>query len=919
MALSTPAFAQTQTQAQAQTQVTTQATAPAAADSTVVVVTGIRGSLRSARALKKNADQIVDSVQATDIGKLPDVNTVESLQRVSGVQIQRRYGEGGTDYDHRTTPAVTIRGLVYVRNLVDGHDVYSANGGREPDLEGYAPELMAGIDVYKNPSSSLIEGGVGGVIDLRTRLPFDSRTDVASFTIKDTDYDRARKNGLTYSGLYSKAWDTGHGRMGFLIDGSFGKSYYRQDAILQQLPVAVPLGSVNGAGTPVVFPGATGTVYVPSSFEAYQDSGNRVRKGGSAAFQWQPDATKLLTVQYLHNEYQFIRRGEYFYGDNNSKGLIPTPTPGAAFTYDKNGVATSGSLVAGFETARYDQDVRNNVNNFVANLKWDITPKLHSKSDLQLLGTTYDTDRNGLSLTNFQNGTQYVYNAPNPVTLTFDTRGDKPEVSILQSAAYTNKNLWYVSYMADAMDRNSLKLQAVSQTFDYDHDGDLFHKLHAGVRLSDTKVLLRGTWNASCITATGPDTSCASTDQFAPVSQHPELAYVGPMPGFFNGREFGSILFPEFENPGSSVLARTIATEKLFGMAYKTYFSPSDINRQTESTAALFLSADFGSTLFNLPFDGNLGVRAVNTDHTSEGYVFDSAGVSTPSSLEKKYASVLPSANIRFHLNDSLQLRLAYGKAITRPDFAQMSTNTTLGSTLSVDTAGRPTGSSGNPYLNPIKADSYDASLEYYFGTSNSASLGVFQKNVDGFLASGVQQRNVNGVTYDISTNVNTGKGTVKGFEAAYQQFFDFLPGPFKGLGFQANYTYVDSSVQNPFYVAGSATPQSTPLEKLSKNNYNLIAIYELGPVSARIAYNWRSSYLDQTSGSGANGVPQYQKPYSDLDGSIAYDLNKNFTVVVDVVNVTNSMSTSYTGQVDRPLQWTLSDRRIGVALRGKF
>ncbi|MGH1557952.1 TonB-dependent receptor plug domain-containing protein [Caulobacter segnis] len=128
----------------------------------------------SAQAIKRSADQIVDSVQAQDIGKLPDANTTEALQRITGVQIQRRYGEGATDFDHRTQPAVTVRGLTQVQNFLDGRAVYSASGGRAFDLEGVPPELLSGIDVYKNAPANIIEGGVGGAVNLRTRKPFDA-------------------------------------------------------------------------------------------------------------------------------------------------------------------------------------------------------------------------------------------------------------------------------------------------------------------------------------------------------------------------------------------------------------------------------------------------------------------------------------------------------------------------------------------------------------------------------------------------------------------------------------------------------------------------------------------------------------------------------------------------------------------------
>src|SRR5690242_13441157 len=165
---------------------------PQAAD---IVVTGVRASLRSAQAIKRNANQIVDSVQAQDIGKLPDANTVEALQRITGVQIQRRYGEGATDFDHRTQPAITVRGLTQVSNFIDGRAAISAAGGRTLDLEALPPELLAGIDVYKNPPASTIEGDIAGVVNVRTRLPFDTPGQVISATIKGNYYDRADKFG----------------------------------------------------------------------------------------------------------------------------------------------------------------------------------------------------------------------------------------------------------------------------------------------------------------------------------------------------------------------------------------------------------------------------------------------------------------------------------------------------------------------------------------------------------------------------------------------------------------------------------------------------------------------------------------------------------------------------------------------------
>jgi TonB-dependent receptor len=253
---------------------------------------------------------------------------------------------------------------------------------------------------------------------------------------------------------------------------------------------------------------------------------------------------------------------------------------------------------------------------------------------------------------------------------------------------------------------------------------------------------------------------------------------------------------------------------------------------------------------------------------------------------------------------------------LARPNFDQLSTNLTLNKP---DSQNQYTASSGNPRLNPIKSDNYDLTIEWYFSNTGSLTGGVFYKKVDGFLANGVVDQTYNGQTYAVSTVLNTGNGTVKGVELGYQQFFDFLPGLLSGLGVQANYTYVDSSVSNPFAEEGSDIPKQLPLEKLSKNSYNLIGLYEKGPVSARVAWNWRSSYLDQTTGSGANGKAQYARPYASLDASLSYDVNEHIAISVDAVNLNNRMNVLYIGTSAAPLQYQLNDRRFGMSLRATF
>lgn len=879
-----------------------------------IVVTGVRESLRSAQAIKRNSDQIVDSVNAQDIGKLPDANTVEALQRITGVQIQRRYGEGATDFDHRTQPAITVRGLTQVSNFIDGRAAISASGGRTLDLEAVPPELLSGIDVFKNPPSSTIEGDVAGVVNIRTRLPFDSPGQLISGTLKGNYYDRADKFGGSGSGLYSNRFQTGIGEMGLLVNASYARSTYRQDALLIGQFGPVPAGTT--------IPGAPANAQVPFGEQIYDDGGTRKRLGIAGAFQWQAAPNLLLTAQALYSRYTFYRQGKYFYYNNNGNS-VTTPENGGTFTFDKAGYATSGSLSNQvFESARYDQDLTNTTGNYTFNAKWDVNDRLHMKADVQYLKSSYDADRNGFVISLYDQTGLTPYTAKNQSIVDFDLRGSRPVWNVRNPALLSNPNNYAFTYIADSIQRNDADQLALQYDLEYDVEGSFLQKLRAGARYAESTVDLRGTWNAYCLLPSGPNPSCSSAAgiPFVPVSAHPELTLAGPSSNFFDGKTLpGGILYPSFA-AGDGLFDSTTKTEALFGGSPKTAFTAGDLNRQTEKTLAGYVMADYDVDLGGFKIDGTGGVRVVRTRTGSAGTVFNNDGTLQPLTVNREYVKALPSFNLRAHLTRKLQARFAFSQSFARPNFDQLSTNVTLNNSQQVSPiTGRPSGGSGNPYLNPITSTNFDATIEWYFAPAGSVTFGGFYKNVNGFLAGGTVVRTFNGIAYDIGTTLNTGNGKIKGFEAAYQQFFDFLPGALKGLGIQANYTFVDSNVSNPFATTGSSIPTQVPLEKLSKHSYNLVGLYEKGPITARLAWSWRGKYLDTTSGSGANGIPQFQKPYASLDSSISYNLNQHIAVSVDAVNLTNRMNVTYIGTMSQPLQYTLNDRRFGFSVRATY
>jgi iron complex outermembrane receptor protein len=915
VALASAAQAQTAIPAAQTTGTVSQTSDQAASDPTSdqdIIVTGVRASLRSAQAIKRNSDQIVDSISAQDIGKLPDVNTTEALQRVTGVQIQRRYGEGATDFDHRTSPAITVRGLTQVQNFLDGRAVYSASGGRAFDLEAIPPELLSGVDVYKNAPANIIEGGVGGAVNLRTRRPFDSDKQVVSLTARGNYYDRVDKPGYSFSGLYSNRFDTGIGEIGFLVNAVYSKSQYRQDGILANQQQPIPAGSVTGAPA---------NAKAPLGFQVYDDLGDRRRLGIASALQWQATDNLLLTGQYQYTKYWFNRRGAYYYSVNG--GTQSRPLPSATFTFNDEGYATSGALQNQlFETGRFDQELWSQSQNFTLGADWSPTDRAKIHFDAQYLKSYYNADRNGNVLSLFTAAGQTEANAPNQEIVDFDLRGSRPRWDVRNKALLTDPSKYATTFIADSLQRNDADQLALSYDLEYDLEGGFLKKLRGGARYSNNSIDLRGTWNGVCLYQTGPDGSCSAPagTPFIPLSQNPQLAMPGPSKNFFDGNSVtGGLLYPAFPQ-GNGVWAQTKALYGLFGAKTKDAFTPGDLNAQNEKTYTAWGIADYAFDVGGIRFDGGAGVRLVKTKVVSSGTLFNADGTTAPLSIDKSYTRALPSFNLRARFTDEIQMRFAYSKGLARPNFDQLSTNLTLNNPNQVSPiTGRPSANSGNPRLNPIESDNYDLTAEWYFAPTGSLTAGLFYKKVDGFLASGVVVQNFQGRAYDVNTVLNSGDGTVKGAEVGYQHFFDFLPGLLSGFGIQANYTYVDSNVSNPFATAGSNIPTQVPLEKLSKHNYNLIGLYEKGPLTARLAYNWRSSYLDQTTGAGANGIPQYAKPYASLDASISVNVTDHVAVSADAVNLTNRMNVTYIGTAAQPLQYQLNDRRFGLSLRATY
>jgi TonB-dependent receptor len=340
-----------------------------------LIVEGYKGSLTSAQSTKRRSDVIVDSISAEDIGALPDRSVTETLQRIPGVSIDRF--SGGVDPDHFSTEGsgVTVRGLSYVRSEINGREAFTVSNGRGLSFADIPSELLFGVDVFKSPSANRIEGGIAGVVDLRTRRPFDGKGLVVSGSIENTYSAFAGKSAPAFSGLISNRWETGIGEIGILLSGSSSRLKTRSDKI--QIGGFLPktlYSNGNIISSPSSLDGVgTGTpvsrVYTPSAAGFGTETVDRKRYGLSGALQWRSnDGNIEAIVQYtrsdsrensLENATDIAANivnddgnrspcnGETISGE--AGGCLPgtRAVPGTTLSFDDRGIFTNGVITAG--------------------------------------------------------------------------------------------------------------------------------------------------------------------------------------------------------------------------------------------------------------------------------------------------------------------------------------------------------------------------------------------------------------------------------------------------------------------------------------------------------------------------------------------------------------------------------------------
>ena len=645
------------------------AAADATATDDAIIVTGFRASLETAQATKKNADTVVDSLSAEDIGALPDRSVNEALQRIPGVAITRYASAEDSQHFSVEGSGVTIRGLNYVKGEFNGRDTFSVSGGRELSYNDVAPELVKSIDVYKNLTAGLIEGGISGTVTINTRKPFDQDKQLIYIGAEINYGDLAERSAPTLTGLYSNQWElSGGSRIGLLVSGTYSKLYSKVDSAF----VASPFERFNGtrtfnAGSPYqstvtdTFQCPTGltSCYAPTGGGVRTQDFDRERIGISASAQFATADDRLIaTASFIRSDgsnswTERTIEPNVYYPDVNAT----FPATGTNYTFDKDGVFTSGTITrpggfhGGWSNGTYlnvlpdfmeggiftTQSNRGFITKYKTddysfNMKFNPTDRLKLNFDAQYVRARAEEVDVIVDTATFAN---VNLNTDGKIPQVAFLIGRLPDGSTPTAASYfaNPKNLYFRDAFTDRDDNNGEEW-AFRADAEYDLSDDGFlRKVRVGGRYADRDQVVRNNnynnWGAPSETWTGPN----GAQSFATID--PATYGLAQFDNFFRGAVD--------QPPGANFLRGNIAenydaTQSLLRLitsravgnyqpiedracaTVATYFCPNEVFANSEKTLAGYLRVDFSTDKGgNSFFDGNIGVRYVNTTDVSLG------------------------------------------------------------------------------------------------------------------------------------------------------------------------------------------------------------------------------------------------------------------------------------------------------------
>lgn len=976
-------------------------------DVEVIQVTGIRGSLQRSMDVKRESTGIVDAISAEDMGKFPDTNLAESLQRITGVSIDRSGGEGSR---------VTVRGFGPANNLItlNGRQLPNTTGDRTFDFANVASESVSGVEVYKTSDASVTSGGIGATINLTTHKPLNTPGIKASFGAKAVEDKSTEHGDVTpeISGLYSQTFadDT----FGISITGSYqeresGMTQFLQDQGYRASSASntgwagVPAGAEGGANRPT-----TGIYSLPQQPRYIFEERQRERTNGQLVLQYQPVENITATLDYTTFrttvEEQHTDASVWFnYAGDRSETVWADEPNAYPLIYSEIDEINSDSdyrdtsLTVG---AWGREEVTNSLG---FNVAWEVSDKLQLEFD-------HHSSKASMEASDPRHGTRNNIQLPSytrPRT-GLDLTGELPGIAVGNIESF-NPSTIRLSGSWFANDKYDSEIDQTQVSGHYFLDDNL--SIDFGVAVNKVNNHYRHTQ------VQRPDWGGVGAEgDFADIDwrQDTILDKFDAEAGNFEGTAtqsdydlFNTIFFADFDEiVNAAEYADPVANvDSIFGdckaapgaaagpngegqFCSSTNWDAGTNRFTEEKTESAYLQLKYKGEISDMYYDLQVGLRYEKTDvfskATASGYsrvewseesataVTGVTGIETLSQ-SADYSQLLPNINFNIEVVENVIIRAAASKTISRAGFDQLQGGTTINTGGSLSGY---SGASGNPGLKPLESINYDLSTEWYYDEGSYVSLGYFKKDVTNWVTTGTinssifnladplngekfraaqnalgvnasnqdirtyifenyaddpnvqpnfdENGNLDGgtiigdpntdetVNFRINTPVNGDQEhTIDGFEFNIQHLFGE-----SGFGTVFNYTMVDSGLEYD----NDSLEDTEALVGLS-DTANFVVFYDKEGLQARIAYNWRDSFLNERRVNGDLTAPIYTDEYYQIDFNVSYELQQleGLTVFVEGINITDEYITAYGRNENLIYNITQTGARYGLGIRYNF
>lgn len=881
-----------------------------------IEVRGIRASVMRALDVKYNQFGVIDTIQSEEIGKFPDLNLAESLQRITGVSIDRSEGEG---------QFVTVRGFGPEFNtvFVNGRKLPTDNLGREFSFDTLPSELVSGVSVNKTVNASDITGGIGSTINIETARP--RRND--GFNISGHVKALYDTNSRETSPQLAVVASNSNNVFGWLVALSHQKRKARiEEAEIDGwlLNTRVPASELTNTAT---------NLFVPRNYDQRVRFDTRTRDSGTIVLQYSPNSDLEVTADFLYSSFEVetdsTSIGHWFTSPNLED--VITDNNGTVIEFSQNvGHATD------FHARTFNRPSR--LNALGINADWQVSPSLKFNADIGFAKARIEDTQgaaNALTLIGYLNRSSFYHGSGDTLPHIFGFQ--EADASIVNAEG----NVAGVSHYLDPA------------------NGRAHVMLRRGWQIDDDALQFRldGEWHSELRSASIDLKFGLSLNQHEKANNrwdNEKNAVHCTYCGYFNepdipdsfqtvfsaGEGFLSSISGHEQIPNTWLRHDGSQIVEYLESVGDTSFGPvlrDNSYSVKEQTVGMYSEVLIANSIGSIHFETQLGIRYDQTDVLVDGFssellrldILDQTelspitGPSEAVSFSEKDDHWLPSLVSQWRISDELILRMGVSKSITRPTLTQLSPSLTYDTTRQ---GGDLRASQGSPTLKPFKSTNYDLSLEWYSNEHHFGSLAYFRKSVKNFIVSQVDQVSFNNVVdpstgtdplgpdagddiavFDVTRPINGETAIVEGVELSYQYHFE------SGFGFLANMTLIDSNAE----LDKDNINQKFALTGLS-DTQNLIIFYDKVPLQIRFAWNSRSEFV-QSLIQRQSAEPTFVDNYSQIDMSASYQLTPTLNLFIEGINITEESVIKHGRYNNQLLLAQSPGARYTLGLRGFF